>query len=201
VTTANAALDGIVLAAGQSQRMGRPKALLEVGAETFLEHALRVMREGGCRTLTLVLACEDGRIEGIARAHDARVLFNPDPESEQFVSIQLAVSSLPEDSIAAAILPVDCPLVTAAAIEALGRAAAQSRRPIVLPMYNGVGGHPVVVCRSYYEELLAARPAEGMRSLIIERGHQVEIVNLADPGVLIDIDTQQEYDRFIVNPE
>ena len=201
VTTTQPILDGIVLAAGQSQRMGRPKALLEVGTETFLEHALRVMREGGCRTLTLVLACKDARIEEIAQQYDARVLFNPDPESEQFASIQLALASLPEDSIAAAILPVDCPLVTAASIETLAEAAAKSKRPLVLPMYNGVGGHPLIVCRSYYAELLAAQPIEGMRTLIIDRGHQVEIVNLADPGVLIDIDTEQEYDRFIVNPE
>ena len=197
----NTALDGIVLAAGQSQRLGRPKALLEVGSETFLDHALRVLREGGCRSLTLVLAGKDERIEEIAQKYEARVLFNPDPNSEQFESIRLAVKALPADSIAAAILPVDCPLVTAPTVETLRQAAVKSTRPIVLPMFNGVGGHPIVVCRSYYAELIAAMPTEGLRTLVIERGHHVEIVNVADPGVLIDIDTQLEYERFIVNPD
>ncbi len=64
-------------------------------------------------------------------------------------------------------------------------------------MYNGVGGHPVILMRSFFETVLGSRDADGLSGLIIAHGHKVELVTVMDAGILVDIDTPQEYERFI----
>lgn len=188
--------DGLVLAAGGSGRMGRPKALLEIAGETFLDHAIRVLREGGCRSV-YVVAGDAPELHAIVAAQDARLVRNDDPASEQFTSVKLGMRALPADSAAVAVLPVDCPLVQSSTVQTLAVAAARTAKPVVLPMYNGVGGHPVILMRSFFDTVLGARNAEGLSGVIIAHGHKVELVTVMDAGILVDIDTPQEYERFI----
>ncbi|MGH7444932.1 MAG: nucleotidyltransferase family protein, partial [Longimicrobiales bacterium] len=94
--------DGLVLAAGGSQRMGRPKALLQVGAETFIDHAMRVLREGGCRAVHVV-AGNDPEVHAAVHAAGAHLLLNPDATSAQFDSVKIGMRALPADSSAVAV--------------------------------------------------------------------------------------------------
>ncbi len=188
--------DGLVLAAGAAQRMGRPKAFLEVAGETFLDHAVRVLRDGGCRHV-YVVTNEDPALQEAVAAAGATVVVNADPRSEQLDSVQLGLRALPEDSVAAAVLPVDCPLVTAPTVQTLTNAALRSTKPVVLPMYNGVGGHPVLLRRPFYDAVLGSRDPEGLSGVIIAHGHQIELLTVTDAGILVDIDTQEEYTRLI----
>lgn len=190
-------VDGLVLAAGGSQRMGgRSKALLRIGEETFIEHAMRVLREGGCRTV-YVVAGEDAEVQAAVRAAGAELLVNPDATSQQFDSVKIGMHTLPADSTAVAILPVDCPLVTAATVQTLIDTAARSTKPVVLPMYNGVGGHPVMLRRPFYDTVLSAPGMEGLSGVIIDHGHQIHLLTVTDAGILVDIDTEEEYRRII----
>ena len=188
--------EGIVLAAGQSTRLGRPKALLAVGRETFLSQAVRVLGEGGAARIIVVVG-DAPEVRSAAESADVTVVVNPDPTSEQLVSLLIGLDAVSEDVDAVAVLPVDCPLVATESVKALAEAAARTAKPIVLPMYNGVGGHPVMLRRPFFDVVRRSTAADGLRGLIVDHGHDVEIINVSDPGILVDIDTAREYDRYV----
>lgn len=188
--------EGIVLAAGQSTRLGRPKALLAVGRETFLSQAVRVLGEGGAARIIVVVG-DAPEVRSAAESADVTVVVNPDPTSEQLVSLLIGLDAVSEDVDAVAVLPVDCPLVATESVRALAEAAARTAKPIVLPMYNGVGGHPVMLRRPFFDVVRRSAAADGLRGLIVDHGHDVEIINVSDPGILVDIDTAREYDRYV----
>ncbi len=187
--------DGLVLAAGAARRMGQPKALLEVEGERFIDRTVRVLREGGCREV-YVVAAELPELHEAVAALGAVLVRNADPASEQIDSVRLGLRALPDDSTAAAVLPVDCPLVSSATVQSLAAAAAHTTLPVVLPMYNGIGGHPVILRRPFYDAVLETQHPEGLSGIILQHGHHVELVPVTDPGILVDIDTPEEYQRL-----
>ncbi len=187
--------DGLILAAGGARRMGRPKALLDVDGERFIDRAVRVLREGGCGEI-FVVAAELPELHEAVRELGAVLVRNPGPASEQIDSVRLGLRALPHDSTAAAVLPVDCPLVSPATVQSLAAAAARTTLPIVLPMYNRMGGHPVILRRPFYDVVLGTNHPEGLSGLILQHGHDVELVTVTDPGILVDVDTPEEYARL-----
>lgn len=191
------AVDGIILAAGLSRRMERPKPLLKVGALTFLERAVNTLRAGGCRrTYVVVNALEDGAGDA-ARGLDVEVVLNEDPESEPLDSIRLVLERLPDDTAALVVLPVDLPLIAEETAAALVRSFRENPGPLILPFHNGVAGHPVLISRDLFPDVLTRPLEEGLRSLIMESARTLREVKVIDPGILIDIDTPDDYWRFI----
>lgn len=190
-------VDAVILAAGLSTRMEKPKPLLEVGNETFLEHAIHVLKEGGCRYIVAVLNGEDDWQQRLADATGAAVVINGNPESQQLDSLRLGIAALPEDWSAVAVLPVDVPLVAAETVRALVEACAEQPAPVTLPFHNGVAGHPVVIGRSIADEVMKRHWDEGVRSLIMTHARDLREVRVIDPGILIDVDTPEDYWRYV----
>jgi CTP:molybdopterin cytidylyltransferase MocA len=190
-------VDAIVLAAGYSTRMERPKPLLEIGSETFIERAIRVLKEGGCRTVVAVLNGEDELTRRLAEDAGAVVVLNENSASEQLDSVRCGLGALPDDWAAVAVLPVDVPLVSAETVTQLIDAFRERPAPVVLPFHNGVAGHPVLFARETSPELLEREWGEGMRSLIMSHARDLREVRVEDPGVLIDVDTPEEYWRYV----
>ena len=190
-------VDGVVLAAGQSTRMDKPKALLELGTETFLERVIHLLGEGGCRQVVAVLNDSDDWPRRLAEAAGAAVVINPDVHSQQLDSLRLGMTVLPDDWGALAVLPVDVPLVSAETVRALVDSARQKPAPVTLPFHNGVAGHPVLIGRQVADEVVGKRWDEGLRSLIMAHSHELAEVKVVDPGILIDIDTPEDYWRYV----
>jgi CTP:molybdopterin cytidylyltransferase MocA len=192
---------GIVLAAGRSSRMGEPKALLEVDGETFLERAIDVLVEGGCSSVTVVLAPgESGRRSGeIARRKRTRPVENPRADAEQIDSLRIALEALPEDAEAAVVLPVDHPLAEAKTVQELVRGFRASGQPIVRPVYNDRPGHPVLFARGLWDELAEPDLLDGAREVVHRHAAEILDVVIGDRGVSVDIDTPEDYRREIVS--
>jgi molybdenum cofactor cytidylyltransferase len=189
-------IDGVILAAGRSTRMARPKPLLEVAGMTFLERAARTLHAAGCRH-RFIVASPDAQWLDEAEGLGLEVIFNTEPESEQIDSLRLAVQRLPADTAAVLVLPVDVPLVredTAAAVTASFRAQPAQ---LILPFHNGVAGHPVLLGRELFDDIDAKPLEEGIRSLILLHARHLREVKVVDPGTLIDIDTPDDYARHI----
>jgi molybdenum cofactor cytidylyltransferase len=188
-------VDAVLLAAGRSTRMGEPKPLLEIGGETFLERAIRVLREGGCRYVVAVLNDGADWAQRLADTSGAAVVVNPDALSEQLDSLRLALPHVPADADGIAVLPVDFPRLTADTVTRLVQAFAGGDAPIVLPEHNGETGHPVLLARSLFGELEKAELPNGVRSLLEARAAEIERVLVDDPGVLLDVDTPADLRR------
>jgi molybdenum cofactor cytidylyltransferase len=194
-------LPGIILAAGASTRMGRLKALLPFGAgETFLSRLVRVLREAGVDDVLVVVG--PGHQEEIGAALDAlqpiRGVLNEAPEGGQLTSILAGLEVADRPGVHGILVaPVDQPLVTAPTVASLIQAYRTTRAPVVRPMRQGRGGHPVIFDRAAFTALRRADPARGAREAVRVFGADVLNVAVEDDGAFEDIDTPADYERLI----
>jgi molybdenum cofactor cytidylyltransferase len=188
---------GVVLAAGESARMGQPKALLTIGSETFLQRAVGTLYAAGCDRVHVVTGPDAGWAEAVAAGLDVDLVANPVPGSEQIDSLRLVLQRLPGDVSAVVVLPVDLPLVTPETVRLLIEAYRGEPAPLLLPFHGAVAGHPVLLDRALFAEILDTVLDEGLRSLILGRTQELREVKVLDPGILIDIDTPDDYRRYI----
>lgn len=186
-------VDGIVLAAGRSARMGRPKPLLRVDGETFMERAVRRLAAGGCRAVSVVVRADDAPVQRLARAVGAALVLNPHPASEQIDSLRLAVESLAPDTGAVVVVPVDFPLISAATVNALITSFHTRRVPAIVPIYHDAMGHPVLLARSTFDAVVKETWPEGLRSLLDSFADRIVRLPVEDPAILTDVDTPEQY--------
>jgi molybdenum cofactor cytidylyltransferase len=191
-------IDGIVLAAGASKRMGEPKPLLQVDGMTFLERAVHVLRAGGCRYV-LAVVNDDDWIERLADVSGAAVLINDAPDSEQIDSLQLGIANLSEDCDGVLVLPVDFPNVQKETVAKLIQTFEERNATIVNPSCDGEPGHPVIFSRRVFAELLGPDLPDGARSVIAAHMRDTFLVPVDDRGVLIDVDTPEDYQKHVNN--
>jgi molybdenum cofactor cytidylyltransferase len=190
-------VDGVVLAAGRSSRMEQPKPLLAVGSDTFLQRAVQILRAANCHRIYVVVNAGAEWSSGLAADPDVEVVVNQQPDSEQVDSLRLVLERLPESTRGILILPVDLPLVSPESARAVTDAFMQDPGPLYLPFHNTVAGHPVLLGRELFHEVLSSTLKEGMRSLIMKHSSDLREVRVVDPGILIDIDTPDDYWRYI----
>lgn len=204
----------VILAGGRSSRMGRPKALLPAGGETFVGRIARTLRAGGAGPLVVVAPGAElaarirAALAGLAgfaplpRAPLPRVVVNPDPDRGQLSSLVVGLDALElldadEPVDAALVTLVDVPLATAATVRALLERYRRTRAPLVRPARrDGPGhGHPVLFGRALFAELRRADPAAGAKPVVRAHEAEAEDVVVDDPGAFTDIDTPDDYRR------
>lgn len=194
-------VDGIVLAAGASSRMGSPKPLLQVEGTTFLERAVLLLREAGCRYVVAVVNAAEGAPARLADVSGAIVVVNETAGSEQIDSLRLALVNLADDCDGAIILPVDFPRIIPDTVRQLIAAFQEGDAPIINPSYNGVVGHPMLIARALFPELLHPDLPEGARSVWESHSFEARVIEVKDPGVTIDIDTRADYDQHMTSDD
>ena len=179
--------------------MGESKALLRVDGRTFLERAIDILVQGGCEPVVTVLGPgEAGHGPGqIARRKGALPVENPRPDAEQIDSLRIGLESLPADTEAAVVLPVDHPLAEARTVREILRGYRASGLPIVRPVYNDRPGHPVLFARGLWNELAEPDLADGAREIVHRHAEEILDVAIGDRGVAVDIDTPEDYRREI----
>jgi len=198
-------LCAVILAAGESTRMGTDKALLPwpppapgmpPTGETFLSTAIRVFNR--FNDLVIVVAGKNiANLASAVYADGAFLVRNPAPERGQFSSMQVGLQEvLNHGRDAAMITLVDRPPVSATTIETLRsafEAAVSSEKWAVVPEYGGRHGHPFLVARELIEIFLKAPPAATARDVEHENRSRIQYVPVDDPFVAMNVNTPQDY--------
>jgi molybdenum cofactor cytidylyltransferase len=202
-------LAAVILAAGESRRMGQPKALIPFPeksaarssqAKTFLEHLIEVTRHSRVGALRVVVGAHEREIRARVRLADECVVVNREWEKGQLSSLQAAIRNLPAGAEGIIVCLVDHPLVSAKLIASLIEAFDGAKNKIVIPRFRGRRGHPVIFPKTIFAELLAAPEDVGARAVV--RAHAAEIIevpteeegvvlNLNDPATLARILNQE----------
>ena len=195
---------GVILAAGESSRMGRDKALLPwppvstgfASADTFLSAAIKLFFPF-VDVVLVVVGANESALTPIVYANGASLVVNPDPERGQFSSLQAGLQEvLNRGSDKAMITLVDRPPVRIETIQTLEAAFAKAiakRKWAVIPEYGGKHGHPILIGREMISEFLKAPETSNARE--VERAHsnESEYVPVDDPFIALNIDTPEQY--------
>jgi molybdenum cofactor cytidylyltransferase len=196
-------LPAIILAAGESSRMGRPKALLATpGGRPFVAAIVRAFAAAAVTDIVIVTGRDDEAIaEAIARdAPPVRPAFvrNPDPSRGQLSSVWAGMdAALAGGADGLLVTLVDVPLVSPSVIARVLEAWRTTRAPIVRPAIGSRHGHPVVFDASVFEELRRAPLDAGAKAVV--RAHAAEVLDVpvTDAGCLVDVDTPAEYEALM----
>ena len=194
-------IPGIVLAGGKSSRMGRPKALLPIGSsgDTFFDRVTRTLLEAGIQDVIVVVGADADAIRAAARPRSGvRIVDNPDYDEGQLTSLLAGLRAIDAAHTTAALMTlIDVPLVSAATVRTLIATQRERGALVVRPVSNGRHGHPVIFGRDLFGELQCADPAHGAQPVV--RAHAADMIEVPidDEGAFTDIDTREEYERFI----
>jgi molybdenum cofactor cytidylyltransferase len=181
-------LAAVIVSAGASRRMGRPKALIPYREGTFLEHLIQVTRHPRIGVTRVVLGAGADEIRRITKLDDRFVVLNPDWEQGQLSSICAGIRSLASVKTDGIILcPVDHPLVTARLVGDLISEFYSNNKSIVLPTYNARRGHPVIFSSALYAELLDAPADKGARAVVWTHSSDILEVPTPEEGIVLNI--------------
>jgi molybdenum cofactor cytidylyltransferase len=187
---------GVLLAAGMSSRMGRPKQLLEWGGRPLVRHVAEAALASRLAGVVVVLGAEAeaarGALEGLGGP--VQTVEIADYASGQAASLRSGLSSLPASASAAVVLLVDMPLVGPALIDRLiAEYEAHPEAVAVVPRYGGRRGNPTLLAAALFEELRGLEGDTGARSVLERHGERVRWLDVDDAAVVTDADTPEAY--------
>lgn len=180
-------LAAAILAAGESRRMGSPKALVPFRGVNFVEHLVSATQHPRVGVTRIILGAGAEEIRAKLKVDPAMIVVNPDWELGQLSSIHAAIRSLPEGTDGMILAPVDHPLVSANLVSQLIKKFDESERRIVLPTFHGRRGHPVIFRAALYDELLAASPDVGARQVVWAHEQELGEVPTEEEGVVLNL--------------
>lgn len=185
----------LVLAAGESRRMGTPKLLLPFGGKTIIEHIVDNINQSKADKILLVLGSH--REEILSKMADRPVLIvvNHRYKEGMLSSIQAGFESLPKDTAAALVCLGDQPFIPFSVIDALIEVYQKTNRGIVLPVYQKKRGHPLLIDIKHKQEVLNLSPDIGLRALLHKYPQDVQEAKVDTPHILKDIDKPEDYAR------
>jgi molybdenum cofactor cytidylyltransferase len=180
-------LAAVILSGGASRRMGSPKALVSYQGASFLEHLLSVTRHPAIGVRRVVLGPDAQEISAQITLTPQEVVINKDWEQGPLSSIQAALRTLPGGTDGMLLCPVDHPLVSATLVNSLIVTFLETRASVVLPMFEGRRGHPVIFSAAVYDELLRAPPDVGARAVVWAHKHDLQEVSTSEEGCVLNL--------------
>lgn len=186
-------INAIVLAAGESTRMGKPKPLLRFGDHTFLEQIIAVLQEARVDRTTIVLGAQAEAIEKAIDLSEVDVVVNRDYRNGQLSSLLAGLEVAPVQAEAILLCLVDGPFMTTEIVRQVIATFRTAGSPIVIPTFEGRRGHPSLFARSMFQELREAPVDEGARHVVYANENKIAEVEIADRGVVTGVNTPEDY--------
>lgn len=187
-------ISAIILAAGESKRMGQPKMLLPWGDHTVIEHVVASFLNGGIKDILVVTGGAKSQVETALANYSVRIKHNPEYASgEMLSSLQQAIRNMPGETQAALIGLGDQPHVQESSIRAICEAYETSGSSLIVPSFQMKRGHPWLVTRSLWKEILELRPPSTSRDFLNKYSDAIHYVTVDTPTILADLDTPEDY--------
>ncbi|MHC4106104.1 MAG: nucleotidyltransferase family protein [Planctomycetota bacterium] len=194
-------INAIILAAGQSKRMGKLKPLLRFNDKTFLDQIISVLRLSDADRITVVLGAEAETIKKSIDWSGTNIVINKDYKKGQLSSLTAAIEETPQETDAILLCLADSPFITEEVVNRIISKFKETNNPIVVPVFNKKRGHPVLFSSSLFNELLNAPQEQGARYVLHSNQEKVLEVETSDSVILIGIDTPDDYKlHFGANP-
>ena len=186
-------IGALLLAAGQSRRMGRDnKMLVEIDDEPMVVHAARALLESRAEPVVVVLGHQPDAVKKALSGLDVQFVTNPDYENGLSTSLKAGLEAFPENTVGAVVALGDMPRVTVSDIDALIDAFdPDGGQSICVPTFDAKRGNPVLWARRYFADIAGISGDVGARHLIGENADQVFEISRDNPGILLDLDTPQ----------
>ena len=191
----------VVPAAGQSRRMGTQKLLLPFAGSTVIGHVVKTLRSAPVSAVIVVVAAEASAVAAEALAAGAATVVNPDPEADMLSSVRCGIRALPAEAQGALVALGDQPTLKTSLVASMLDASAGRPDAIVVPVYNGARGHPLLVGSRWFREILTRFDGVGMRGLLAEQRDSVVELCVDDEWVLRDVDDPEAYRQALRAPE
>jgi CTP:molybdopterin cytidylyltransferase MocA len=187
---ASANIAGILLAAGEGSRLGRPKALVEIGGESLARRGVALLRDGGAAPIVVVTGAVAVDLPGVLAVH------NPDWRSGMGSSLAAGLATVPDTCPAAVIALVDQPLIGPEAVRRL-IAAYVTGASVAVAAYQGAPRNPVLLARQHWPAVVALAVGDaGARPFLRAHPELVTLVECGDTGRPDDLDTRSDLDRL-----
>ena len=187
----------LILAAGSSKRMGEQKLLLPFGEGSIITSVLHHVLRSRVNSVHLILGADQDRIREEVNSLPVNICYNPDHRSGMLSSVICGWRSLPEETGGVLIFLGDQPHIPPEVSNAILEAYHRSRYGIVVPRFGYRKGHPLLVDYRYKEEIERLDPKVGLRSLMQRFPEDVLELDMEEPGILLDIDTPDDYKNAI----
>lgn len=186
-------INAVILAAGESKRMGKPKPLLKFNDKTFLEQIISVLKSSDIDTITVVLGAHAETIRQSIDLSETNVVINNNYKKGQLSSLIAALQNIPDDTEAILLCLVDHPFITKDLINSIVAGFKQTASPIIVPVFNKQRGHPTLFAKSLFHELLNAPEDQGARYVLYSNEDKVTELETTEPAARISIDTPADY--------
>ncbi len=189
-------LAAVILSGGESRRMGSPKALLPYQGRPFLEHLLEITKHPKIGVRRVVLGAHAQAIARAIPLEADEIVINTEWEKGQLSSVQAGLRSLPQGTEGMLLCPIDHPLVSANLVCELIEKFYATGAPVVVPVYEGRRGHPVIFSARVYAELMAAPLDIGARAVV--RAHLPELAQVAtnEEGVVLNLNDPEALQKL-----
>ncbi|MCR6544549.1 molybdenum cofactor cytidylyltransferase [Dehalobacterium formicoaceticum] len=191
-------IKAMILAAGFSSRMKTNKMLLPLGEMTIIENTLQGFLQSEVDGVAVVLGHDKEKIARVLTPYPVQFIENPRFSQGMSTSVQAGIEQLQgdQDLDGVMITPGDMPFIQAKTVDGIIKIFREFAYPIIIPLYQGRRGHPVFFAKELMPQLLAVSGDMGARGVIRSNPEKCFFLEVDDPGILIDMDAPEEYDKW-----
>jgi len=190
-------INGLILTAGLSSRMGDFKPLMMLSGKTMIEHSIDSMLDAGVSFVTVVLGYRAGEVSALLESRypgtRVKLAYNTEYDTtDMLASVKIGIRSLPSCD-AFFLLPGDMPAVDRKTFDALTAVMVRSNALVVFPEIDGHRKHPPLISRAFIENILQFEGEGGLHAIWRQHSSKMETVPVDDAGCRIDADTMQDF--------
>ena len=185
----------IVLAAGRSRRMGVQKLLLPFGSKTVIAHIVDQLTASSVDEVHVVVGCQGKRVSRVLSGRPVSIVNNSNYKSGMLSSVHCGLGAMAQQCKAVVVVLGDQPSITTKLINQMLQTFASTEKQILMPLYQGKRGHPLMFSAAYREEILTHYDNVGLRGLLYAHKDDIFELSVTASGILSDMDYPEDYQR------